>query len=181
MKMFKFQKRIGAKIPSPFYGAHSAVVWRSILGEGPYRMRALINVANNPMLSAGHTEIVEKALKALDLLVVQDIYMTPTAELADYVTPAQAFEYGTQRFHLPLISEQTINGRSVSDIAIAPLSMGIRRLAVGAAGLFLLQGISRQGAVEHPSPEVRTVQGTRFRYALPEGGNLFHDSGRFRI
>ncbi len=88
MKMFKFQKRIGAKLPSPFYGAHSAVVWRSILGEGPYRMRALINVANNPMLSAGHTEIVEKALKALDLLVVQDIYMTPTAELADYVTPA---------------------------------------------------------------------------------------------
>ena len=44
--------------------------------------------------------------------------------LADLVTPAKSFEFGTQRFHLPLISEETINGRSVSDIAIAPLSMG---------------------------------------------------------
>lgn len=98
-KMFKYQKRLGAKIPSPFYGAHSAVVWRSILGEGPYRLRALINVGANPMLSAGNTEIVEKALKALDLLVVQDIYMTPTADLADYVTPAATDDTESARLY----------------------------------------------------------------------------------
>ena len=99
MKMFKFQKRVGSRIPSPFYGAHSAAVWRSILGQGPYRMRALINVGNNPMLSAGHTEIVDKALRALDLLVVQDIYMTPTAELADYVTPAATDDTESARLY----------------------------------------------------------------------------------
>ena len=48
--------------------------------------------------------------------------------LADLVTPAKGFEYGTQRFHLPLISEQTINGQTVSDIAIAPLSLGAQVL-----------------------------------------------------
>ena len=50
--------------------------------------------------------------------------------LADLVTPAKGFEYGTQRFHLPLISEQTISGQTVSDIAIAPLSLGGLSLGV---------------------------------------------------
>ena len=51
------------------------------------------------MLSAGHTEIVDKALRALDLLVVQDIYMTPTAELADYVTPAATDDTESARLY----------------------------------------------------------------------------------
>ena len=64
----------------------------------------------------GQTTVFEAVKQSFNTVAVR--------VLADYVTPAQAFEYGTQRFHLPLISEQTINGRSVSDIAIAPLSMG---------------------------------------------------------
>ena len=56
---------------------------------------------------------------------VEDSYNTVAVRvLADLVTPAKGFEYGTQKFHLPLISEDVINGRTVSDIAVAPLSMG---------------------------------------------------------
>lgn len=62
---------------------------------------------------------------------VEDSFNTVAVRvLADLVTPAKGFEYGTQRFHLPLISEQTINGQTVSDIAIAPLSLGGLSLGV---------------------------------------------------
>ena len=62
---------------------------------------------------------------------VEDSFTTVAVRvLADLVTPSKGFEYGTQRFHLPLISEQTINGQTVSDIAIAPLSLGGLSLGV---------------------------------------------------
>ena len=62
---------------------------------------------------------------------VEDSFNTVAVRvLADLVTPSKGFEYGTQRFHLPLISEQTINGQTVSDIAIAPLSLGGLSLGV---------------------------------------------------
>ena len=64
----------------------------------------------------GQTTVLEAVKQSFNTVAVR--------VLADLVTPAKAFEYGTQRFHLPLISEETINGQTVSDIAIAPLSLG---------------------------------------------------------
>lgn len=68
--------------------AHEPSVWRAILTGKPYPVKALIVQANNPMLQATNTKLVYEALKALDLLAVVDYFMTPTAELADYVFPA---------------------------------------------------------------------------------------------
>ncbi|PKM83875.1 MAG: formate dehydrogenase subunit alpha [Firmicutes bacterium HGW-Firmicutes-13] len=48
-------------------------------------------MGENPMLSDADTNHVEKALKELDFLVVQDIFLTETAELADVVLPASSF------------------------------------------------------------------------------------------
>ena len=64
----------------------------------------------------GQTTVLEAVKQSFNTVAVR--------VLADLVTPAKGFEYGTQRFHLPLISEETINGQTVSDIAIAPLSLG---------------------------------------------------------
>ena len=52
--------------------------------------KALIVQANNPLIQAADTKLVYQALKSpnLELTVVMDYYMTPTAELADYVLPA---------------------------------------------------------------------------------------------
>ncbi|MBO4353249.1 MAG: molybdopterin-dependent oxidoreductase [Eggerthellaceae bacterium] len=53
----------------------------------PYPIRALIVNATNPLLTYADTNRVYQALKSLDLLVVLDYYITPTAAIADYVLP----------------------------------------------------------------------------------------------
>jgi anaerobic selenocysteine-containing dehydrogenase len=59
-----------------------------VLGDHPDRLRAVFVDSNNPANTAADTEAVERALRALDLLVVVDVAMTETARLAHYVLPA---------------------------------------------------------------------------------------------
>ena len=54
-------------------------------------VKALYVLGENPMQSDPDTSHVEKALKETELLVVQDIFLTPTAELADVVLPGTSF------------------------------------------------------------------------------------------
>ncbi len=51
-------------------------------------IRALYIMGENPILSDPDQHHVEEALKALEFLVVQDIFLTETAEYADVVLPA---------------------------------------------------------------------------------------------
>jgi formate dehydrogenase alpha subunit len=57
-------------------------------GEG--KIKALYIMGENPMLSDPDTNHVKECLEK-PFLVVQDIFMTPTAELADVVLPAASF------------------------------------------------------------------------------------------
>ena len=61
-------------------------------------MKAMYIVGENPMVSEPDTAHVEKTLESLDFLVVQDIFMTETAELADVVLPAASFAEKTGSF-----------------------------------------------------------------------------------
>lgn len=54
-------------------------------------VKALFVVAENPMLSDPDVNHVEKALQSAELLVVQDIFFTPTAEFAHVVLPGTSF------------------------------------------------------------------------------------------
>jgi len=54
-------------------------------------LKAIYIMGENPALSDPDIEHTRKALKNLDFLVVQDIFLTETAELADVVLPAAAF------------------------------------------------------------------------------------------
>jgi formate dehydrogenase alpha subunit len=54
-------------------------------------LKALYIMGENPVISDPNCTHTIKALKALELLVVQDIFMTETAELADVVLPASSF------------------------------------------------------------------------------------------
>ena len=55
------------------------------------KIKALYIMGENPMVSEPNTAHVEKGLNALDFLVVQDIFLTETAALADVVLPATSF------------------------------------------------------------------------------------------
>jgi predicted molibdopterin-dependent oxidoreductase YjgC len=54
-------------------------------------VRALYVMGENPMMSDPDTSHIEQALSSLDFLVVQDIFLSETAEKADVVLPAASF------------------------------------------------------------------------------------------
>ena len=54
-------------------------------------VKAMVIMGENPVLSDANANHVRKALKSLDFLVVQDIFLTETALLADVVLPAASF------------------------------------------------------------------------------------------
>jgi len=54
-------------------------------------VKALYIVGENPMVSDPDLNHAEKALENLDFLVVQDIFMTETAQMADVVLPSTSF------------------------------------------------------------------------------------------
>lgn len=60
----------------------------AIVDEKPYPIRAMILAGGNPALTWPNTCRLVAALDALDFLVVQDLYMTATAQQADLVLPA---------------------------------------------------------------------------------------------
>ncbi len=68
--------------------AHAREVMNAIITGKPYPVTAAITLANNPLLALPNSKRVFEALMALELYVVVDYYMTPSAALADYVFPA---------------------------------------------------------------------------------------------
>ncbi|UCG65755.1 MAG: molybdopterin-dependent oxidoreductase [Deltaproteobacteria bacterium] len=71
--------------------AHAPTVFRAMFTDKPYSVRALITMSSNPMVTMPNTKLVYKALKSLDLYVVMDYWMTPSADLSDYVLPAASW------------------------------------------------------------------------------------------
>ena len=70
---------------------HTMTALEAILTDDPYPLRAMIVTGANPALTNPNSPKVVRALEALDLLVVRDLFMTETAALADYVLPAASF------------------------------------------------------------------------------------------
>ena len=83
----KFEKAWGVRLP-PTPGL---TVVEIIHAAAEGKVKALYCLGENPMLSDPDVTHVEQALKALDFLVVQDIFLSETARLADVVLPAASF------------------------------------------------------------------------------------------
>ncbi len=69
-----------------------------VLADKPGELKCMYIMGENPLISDPDLHHVEKAFKNLEFLVVQDIFMTETAELADVVLPACCYaeKDGTQ-------------------------------------------------------------------------------------
>ncbi len=55
------------------------------------KIRGMLIMGENPLLTDPNSSHAEEALRGLDFLVVQDIFLTETARLADVVLPAASF------------------------------------------------------------------------------------------
>ena len=56
-----------------------------------HRVRGMYILGENPFISDPNSNKVRKALASLDFLVVQDIFLTETAEFADVILPASSY------------------------------------------------------------------------------------------
>jgi formate dehydrogenase alpha subunit len=83
----KFETAWGVKLSDKVGLTASEISKAALRGK----LKALYIIGENPVLSEPDINHTIKAFKKLDFLVVQDIFLTETAELADVVLPAACF------------------------------------------------------------------------------------------
>ena len=66
-------------------------VFTAILENRPYPVKALLNFGSNTVMNTGDSQRAREAFCALEFAVAAELFMTPTAELCDYVLPATSF------------------------------------------------------------------------------------------
>lgn len=83
----KFEKAWGVSLPANVGTVLTEVINKAHHGD----VRALYVLGENPMMSDPDLEHVEEALEKIDFVIVQDIFMSETAKLADVVLPGASF------------------------------------------------------------------------------------------
>jgi formate dehydrogenase major subunit len=84
----RFEQAWGAADLDPARGLTVTEIIGSALAGG---VRGMYMLGENPFLSDPNINKVRKALSKLDFLVVQDIFLTETAEFADVILPASSY------------------------------------------------------------------------------------------
>ena len=77
--------------------ANPSNVFRAMASGDPYPVKAFFVLGNNALMSYPNQHQILKAMMNQDLIVAHEIFMTPTAMLADYVLPGDVF---TERNHI---------------------------------------------------------------------------------
>jgi len=83
----KFEEAWGA----PLDGQPGLTLVEMIHAAAEGRLKAMVVMGENPMLSDPNVSRVREALERLEFLLVQDLFLTETAALADVVLPAASF------------------------------------------------------------------------------------------
>ena len=73
------------------YMANPSAVFRAMAEGDPYPVKAMFVLGNNTLLSFANMPLIYKGFMNQDLIVVHEQFMTPTAQLADYVMPADSW------------------------------------------------------------------------------------------
>lgn len=80
-----------ARLWGPFADEQGKKLTEIMDGMRDGSIRAAYIMGENPMQSDPDAAKVEEGLRNLDFLIVQDIFMTPTARLADVILPATSY------------------------------------------------------------------------------------------
>ena len=95
--------------PARFEFVNGEDVFTAMLEGRPYPARGLVNFGANLTMAHGDSARVRDALASLDFFVHADLFMNPTAELADVVLPvASAFESEALRVGFE-VSQQAVS------------------------------------------------------------------------
>jgi len=82
-----FEERWGASLP-----AESGLTALEIMKQAKRgKIKSMYIVGENPVLSFPNSRLITEVLSSLDFLVVQDMFLTETAKLANVVLPAASF------------------------------------------------------------------------------------------
>lgn len=103
-KQFKLLGGFRAFMPS----AHIPAVFRAMHTGDPYRVRAFLMFGNNPLVTVANARQVRESMLRADLIVSTELFMTPSAALADYVLPAAYWPEVNQVIELPYVVERGV-------------------------------------------------------------------------
>jgi len=101
---FKLLCGEGADLPA----AHIPSLLRAMRDGVPYPVKAFLVFGNNTLTTYGNTRQAEESLRKLDLMVCADLFMTPTAELADFVLPAASWPELDEIAGLPTVAANVV-------------------------------------------------------------------------
>jgi anaerobic selenocysteine-containing dehydrogenase len=76
---------------SPVPSAHMPSLWETMATGLPYPIKAALIFGSNAVVSYSNAKRVREALAQLEFLVVADLFLTPTGQLADLVLPASSW------------------------------------------------------------------------------------------
>ena len=77
--------------------ANPSEVFRAMAYEDPYPIKAFFALGNNAIMSYPNQHHIHKAMLHQDLISAHELFMTPTAMMADYVLPGDAL---SERNHI---------------------------------------------------------------------------------
>ena len=101
---FKLLGGEGADLPA----AHIPTLLQAMREGKPYPVKAFLIFGNNTLTTYAGGARVRDALMRLDFIVCADLFMTPTAELADIVLPAAAWPELDQLAGLPTVAANVV-------------------------------------------------------------------------
>ncbi len=101
---FKLLCGEGADLPA----AHIPTLLQAMREGKPYPVKAFLIFGNNTLTTYANATHAYQALIALDFIVCADLFMTPTAELADIILPAAAWPELDQLAGLPTVAANVV-------------------------------------------------------------------------
>jgi anaerobic selenocysteine-containing dehydrogenase len=185
---FKMLGGEGADLPA----AHIPTLLQAMRDGKPYPVKAFLIFGNNTLTTYAGGRRVHDALMKLDFIVCADLFMTPTAELADIVLPAAAWPELDQLAGLPTVAANVVLAqqkvvqigecRADEEIFVAlarrmklpactePVRDVLNaQLAAGGLGL-TFEELAARGSVKVP-----------FRYRMFEDGGFRTPTGRIEL
>ncbi|MCC6779154.1 MAG: molybdopterin-dependent oxidoreductase [Hyphomicrobiales bacterium] len=101
---FKMLGGEGADLPA----AHIPTLLQAMREGRPYPVKAFLIFGNNTLTTYANARQAYESLMKLDFIVCADLFMTPTAELADIVLPAAAWPELNELAGLPTVAANVV-------------------------------------------------------------------------